>query len=255
MTIKEIAELCSVDERTVLRWAESLRNVNNGQNVGSLQNLDGITEESGHGKAVALPVETAAAVIRAGGKEALAFLLEEITATKNALAVQNEAMAKIAKLAEKLPELVEWFENNKNLPEQYQKFRGQTIEAVKGVKANFKELEASQKELEARVDGAYEKVRDSAAERAADHVREYLLTSHKPSAHEAQLAELKRFLSETIAVTGDRRDKMDFFRLWGPYETARSNPIPKDAFAAHVILLYPQIKFRGGVFIGVRFDY
>ena len=249
MTIKEIAELCGVDEDTVSRWS---KNVNIPQNAECLQNLD---EEIRQGKAADLSVETAAAIIRAGGKEALAFLLEKNAATENALAVQSEAMAKIAKLAEKLPEIVEWYEKAKNLPEQYAKFREQTIEAVKGVKAGFKELEASQKELGARVDGAYEEVRDSAAEKAADHVREYLLTSHKPSAHEVQLAELKKFLSLTITATGDRRDKIDFFRLWGPYETARSNPVPKDAFAAHVLLLYPQIKFRGGVFIGCRFDY
>ena len=217
MTIKEIAELCDVDEVTILRWSkkvnclqnvgslqnldsgEGSKNVNLGKNFPSLQNLDGITEESGHGKAADLPVETAAAIIRAGGKEALAFLLEEKSATENALAVQSEAMAKIMEQLKRLPEALERIDK---LEVRQEKFEGYAV--------------AAYKRLEARVDGAYAEVRDSAAEKAADHVREYLLTSHKPSAHEAQLAELKKFLSLTITATRDRRDKIDFSAYGAP---------------------------------------
>jgi transcriptional regulator with XRE-family HTH domain len=77
MTIKEIAEICGVDEDTILRWS---KNVNFPQNVGSLQKLDEIIRQ---GKTTDLPPETAAAIIRAGGKEALAALLEENARNKD----------------------------------------------------------------------------------------------------------------------------------------------------------------------------
>jgi predicted transcriptional regulator len=85
MTIKEIAELCGVDEKEVRRWIGSLKNVKNGQNVHSLQNLD----KTGRGKTLNFPVETAAAIIRARDREALAALLAENAATKDQLAVYN----------------------------------------------------------------------------------------------------------------------------------------------------------------------
>jgi prophage antirepressor-like protein len=146
------------------------------------------------------------------------------------------------------PELMEWFEQYKNLPEQYEKFRGQTIEAVKGLKAEFKELKA-------HADKAYINVLDHATATATAEVKEYLLASHKPSALEAQLADLKRYLSLTIVATGDRRHKIDRFRLYPGYAAKVANPMPIDAFAAHVLQLYPDIKYRGDVFIGCRFDY
>jgi hypothetical protein len=167
----------------------------------------------------------------------MASLLAENAVTKNALAVQGEAMAKITGLLEKLPEWAEWFEKSKNLPDRFEKFRGQTIEAVK--------------ELKARADALLE----NTVSKAVADVKEYLLTEHKPSAHEAQLADLKRYLSLTIVATGDKRDKIDLFRLYPGYEAKFANPIPKDAFAAEIMLMYPQIKCGGGVFSGCRFDY
>jgi hypothetical protein len=86
MTIKEIAELCGVDERTVQRWIESLKNVKSGQNVVSLQILDKL----GQGKAADLSLETVVAIIRDGGKnKTLAALLEENAANKNALVIRD----------------------------------------------------------------------------------------------------------------------------------------------------------------------
>jgi prophage antirepressor-like protein len=130
----------------------------------------------------------------------------------------------------------------------YEKFRGQTIEAVKAVKAR-------QDEVEARVDGAYKEVLDNAMANAAAEVKEHLIAEHNPTAHEAQIGELKRHLSLTIVPTGDKRDKINLFRLYGEYERHISNPIPKDAFAFYVLLLYPGINFKGGVFSGCRLDY
>jgi hypothetical protein len=130
---------------------------------------------------------------------------------------------------------------------QLEKFRKQGNEA-------YRKLRGYDRALETRV-GKYEDGLDNMANRAKSEVIEYLVASHKPSAHEAQLADLKRYLSLTIVATGDKRDKIDLFRLYPDYETQCENPIPKDAFAAHVQLLYPQIGFRGGVFSGCRFDY
>jgi prophage antirepressor-like protein len=140
------------------------------------------------------------------------------------------------------PELMEWFEKYKNLPEQFEKFKGYAIEAYK--------------KLEARVEGAYKEVLDNAAANAAAEVKEYLLSSHRPSAYEAQLADLKNFLAGRIVFTGDRRDKVWMCHLYGSYKLKyQEKAIPEDAFAAHVQLLYPQVKLRGGQFYGVHFDY
>jgi hypothetical protein len=96
---------------------------------------------------------------------------------------------------------------------------------------------------------------DSATSYATGAVIEYLLSSHKPSAHEVQLTDLKHWLSQKITATGNRRDKIDLFRLYPGYEATMPNPIPKDAFAANVLLLYPQITYKGTVFSGCRFEY
>jgi hypothetical protein len=95
MTIKEIAELCGVEDHTVRNWS---KNVNCGKNFGSLQNLDSIGE-SGHGKAADLPPETAAAIVRAGGREVLAALLEENTRNKDALVVRDAPPAVVGVFA------------------------------------------------------------------------------------------------------------------------------------------------------------
>jgi predicted transcriptional regulator len=241
MTIKEIAELCGVEDRTVRYWISgedflkenfSLRNaIQEKLEQGSPEHPSDFTLD-----------ETLAIIRDGGNNKTLASLLAENAVTKNALAAQSGAMAKIAKLIDKLPEWAEWFEKSKNLPERFEKFKGQTVEAYK--------------KLEARVEKAYIEVLDNASANAAAEVKEYLLSAHKPSAHEAQLADLKNYLSLTIAATGDRRDKIELFRLYPEYVAKCANPIPKDAFATHVLLLYPQqIKFKGGVFSGCRFDY
>jgi prophage antirepressor-like protein len=125
---------------------------------------------------------------------------------------------------------------------RHEKFKEQTV--------------AAYKKLEARV-GEYVDGLDNMADKARSEVIEYLVSSHKPSAHEAQLADLKQYLSLTIAATGDKRDKIDLFRLYPGYEAKCANPLPKDAFAAQLLLLYPQIKFSSGsgTFSGCRFDY
>jgi hypothetical protein len=106
MTIKEIAELCGVEDQTVRDWS---KNVNFPNFLGSLQKLDGI-EELRQGKAVDLPLETAGAIIRAGGREALAALLEENAANKTALALRQPPPA-IPSSFMGLPALMERLEN------------------------------------------------------------------------------------------------------------------------------------------------
>jgi hypothetical protein len=90
MTIKEIAELCGVEDRAVRDWSKK---VNCGENHPSLQNLDTI-EESGHGKAADLSVETATAIIRAEAivrardsmEAAIESVISAYTAAETALA-------------------------------------------------------------------------------------------------------------------------------------------------------------------------
>ncbi|MDR1176026.1 MAG: hypothetical protein LBK83_11230 [Treponema sp.] len=244
MTIKEIAELCGVEVHTIRNWINKDDFLK--ENF-TLRNHIREKLESGspeHPSDYELG-ETLEIIGEGGKNKALASLLAENAVTKNALVVQSEAMAKIAKLAEKLPEMLERIDQ---LEARQEKFRGQTIEAVKGVKEDVKEIKA-------RVDGAYKEVLDNATAHAAAEVKEYLLTSHKPSAHEAQLANLEHFLSLAVTVTGDRRHKIDVFRLYPQYTVGLANPIPRDAFVASVLLLRPELKCRGDVFSGIRFNY
>ena len=69
ITIREIAELCEVDERTVQRWAKEA-----GDKMPSVADK---MSAAGHGKAAALPLPETLAIIRSGGKNTLADLLEE----------------------------------------------------------------------------------------------------------------------------------------------------------------------------------
>jgi hypothetical protein len=127
--------------------------------------------EAGHGKSADFTLDEALVIIGVDcGNKTLASLLAENTVTKNTLTVQSDTLTKIAKLAEKLPDLMNRLEA---VEKGYEKFRGQTIEAVKGLKAEFKELGA-------RVDGAYKEVLNNATANAAAEVKEYLLTSHRP---------------------------------------------------------------------------
>jgi hypothetical protein len=133
MTIRQIAELCDVEERTARDWS---KNVNCGKNFPSLQNLDTI-ELSGHGKETDLPVETAVAIIRAGGREALASLLAENAANKDALVVQNTPgiMAQFTKLAEMLEKTTQTMEKQGKLIE------AQSLALEDPQKAAYAELE------------------------------------------------------------------------------------------------------------------
>jgi predicted transcriptional regulator len=233
MTIKEIAELCGVSDQTVLNWIHRLESLNQKIWLRLSEKLEHGSPE--HPSDYDLG-ETIAIIQDGGGNKTLASLLAENAVTKNALTVQSEAMAKIAKLIDKLPEWAEWYEKSKNLPEQFEKFKGYAVET-------YKKLEGRQDGLEARIEGAYKEVLDNATANAAAEVKEYLLSSHKPSAHEAQLAGLKRHFSTTIVATGGRRDKIELFRLYPDYESHVANPLPKEAFAANALLLYPQINF------------
>jgi DNA-binding transcriptional MerR regulator len=82
MTIKEIAELCGVDQSTVWRWA---------QKDDLLQNAKGITEKleearkSGKDPADFTLEETLAIIGEGGGNKTLAVLLAENATNKNAL--------------------------------------------------------------------------------------------------------------------------------------------------------------------------
>jgi hypothetical protein len=86
MTIKEIAELCGVDQSTVWRWA---------QKDDLLQNAKGITvklgeaRESGKDPADFTLDETLAIIGDGGGNKALASLLAENARNKAALAVRD----------------------------------------------------------------------------------------------------------------------------------------------------------------------
>jgi transcriptional regulator with XRE-family HTH domain len=86
MTIKEIAELCGVDQSTVWRWA---------QKDDLLQNAKGITEKleearkSGKDPADFTLDETLTIIGTGGKNKALASLLADTAANKIALATQE----------------------------------------------------------------------------------------------------------------------------------------------------------------------
>jgi predicted transcriptional regulator len=132
MTIKEIAELCGVDQSTVWRWA---------QKDDLLQNAKGITEKleearkSGKDPAGFTLDETLTIIGEGGGRKALASLLEETAVTKEVLAVQSEAITKI----------VEWYEKHKNFQEDFETFE-------KWVRGEYQKLEGQQDRLEAGIE-------------------------------------------------------------------------------------------------------
>lgn len=73
MTFGEIAELCSVDERTVRRWAEIA--------AGEMPDILPVIENARKGSPARFSLPMALAMVRAGGKPTLAALLAE-NATK-----------------------------------------------------------------------------------------------------------------------------------------------------------------------------
>jgi hypothetical protein len=91
MTVKEIAELCGVDERTVYRWAEAGDILSPG--------LSKKLEKAGHGVSADFTLDETLAIIgEGGGNKTLASLLADNAATKNALAAQTDRIT-VAKKA------------------------------------------------------------------------------------------------------------------------------------------------------------
>ena len=76
------------------------------------------------------------------------------------------------------------------------------------------------------------------------------------SPREVQMRELENYLFDKIVLTGDKRDHVEFFRLFYDHESHLTRPIPKDAFASAVVYLFPQIRvckrYGGTEFIGCR---
>ena len=82
MTIKEIAELCGVDDTTILRWT---RNISDCKMQSDIKNK---LKKSGHGIASDFSLEETLAIIGdGGGNKTLAALLEENSKNKNALSI------------------------------------------------------------------------------------------------------------------------------------------------------------------------
>jgi hypothetical protein len=102
MTVKEIAELCGVDERTIYRWVEA----GDKMSPGLKQKL----EKSGHGVSANFTLEETLAIIgEGGGNKTLAALLAENAENKAALTLRQPAPAIPAPLMA-LPALMERLE-------------------------------------------------------------------------------------------------------------------------------------------------
>jgi predicted transcriptional regulator len=100
MTIKEIADLCGVDERTVLRWAHRLEKIDPNNLTQSAEKISAARflqivkdikeklENAGHGIPADFTLEETITIIGKGGEnETLASLLSE-NARKNTLEAQ-----------------------------------------------------------------------------------------------------------------------------------------------------------------------
>ena len=82
MTIKEIAELCGVDDTTILRWT---RNISDCKMQSDVKRK---LKKSGHGIASDFSLEETLVIIGdGGGNKTLAALLEENSKNKNALSI------------------------------------------------------------------------------------------------------------------------------------------------------------------------
>jgi prophage antirepressor-like protein len=64
------------------------------------------------------------------------------------------------------------------------------------------------------------------------------------SPRQIQIGELEKYLFDTIVFTGDKRDYVEFHRLYDGHGSCVSKPIPGDAFASAVTFIYPQVKVR-----------
>ena len=86
MTIKEIAELCGVDDTTILRWT---RNISDCKMQSDIKRK---LKKSGHGIASDFSLEATLAIIGdGGGNKTLAALLGENSENKNALSIVSGA--------------------------------------------------------------------------------------------------------------------------------------------------------------------
>ena len=84
MTIKEIAELCGVDDTTILRWT---RNISDCKMQSDVKRK---LKKSGHGIASDFSLEETLVIIGDGGaNKTLAALLEENSKNKNALSIAS----------------------------------------------------------------------------------------------------------------------------------------------------------------------
>ncbi|UTD07098.1 hypothetical protein E4N90_03710 [Treponema denticola] len=82
MKIKEIAELCGVDDTTILRWTRNISDCKMQSDIKSK------LKKSGHGIASDFSLEETLAIIGdGGGNKTLAALLEENSKNKNALSI------------------------------------------------------------------------------------------------------------------------------------------------------------------------
>lgn len=86
MKIKEIAELCGVDDTTILRWTRNISDCKMQSDIKSK------LKKSGHGIASDFSLEETLAIIGdGGGNKTLAALLEENSKNKNALSIAGSS--------------------------------------------------------------------------------------------------------------------------------------------------------------------
>lgn len=119
MTVKKIAELCGVDRTTVLRWVYKLNPVQNAQGSNPGQNAQGHSgnfyqgiinkleeaEKSGTTAANLTLDETLAIIGEGGENKALASLLAENAANRNAIAVRSNDPGRLDRIEKAIVEL------------------------------------------------------------------------------------------------------------------------------------------------------
>ena len=104
MTIKEIAELCGVDDTTILRWTRNISDCKMQSDIKSK------LKKSGHGIASDFSLEETLAIIGdGGGNKTLAALLEENSKNKNALSIAGSGNGAV-QILNKFNDRLEWIE-------------------------------------------------------------------------------------------------------------------------------------------------
>jgi transcriptional regulator with XRE-family HTH domain len=111
MTIKEIAELCGVDRRTIERWAHKVSN-DPGQNAQGLAEKLEQAKKSGKDPADFTLEETLAVIGEGSGNKTLAVLLAENASNKNALIRIEKTKAGIEQYLTEYKALVQETINN-----------------------------------------------------------------------------------------------------------------------------------------------